>query len=133
MEIKLFVAREIQYFEYGIFSFNSSVYYLTCAFTLQTWAFSNPTRAFNLATHAFSVLTREFEPVTRRFEIVTCRFNIVTRGFQVVPHGFWWCRKNDLIRKIRLISKFTTSQPGSQTITIHIFLNISRSKGNRTF
>ena len=29
MKIKLSVAREIQYFELGIFSFNSYVYYLT--------------------------------------------------------------------------------------------------------
>ena len=38
--------------------------------------------------------------------------------------------KNDLIRKIRLISKFMTSEPGWQTIAIHILNNISRSKGN---
>ena len=30
-----------------------------------------------------------------------------------------------------LISKFITSQPGKQTITIHILPNISRSKGNQ--
>ena len=42
------------------------------------------------------------------------------------------CRKNGLIRKIRLISKFLTSQPGKQAITIHILPIISRSKGNRT-
>ena len=35
--------------------------------------------------------------------------------------------KNNLIRKIRLISKFMTSQPA-----INILLNISRSKGNHT-
>ena len=40
--------------------------------------------------------------------------------------------KRDLIRKIRLISKFMTSQPGKQTIKIHILLIISRSKGNQT-
>ena len=40
--------------------------------------------------------------------------------------------KNCLIRKTRLISKFMTSQPGSQTIAIHILPNISRSKGNQT-
>ena len=57
MKIKLFVAREIQYFELGIFSFNSYIYYLT--------------RAFNLATRAFSLLAREFELVTREFEPVT--------------------------------------------------------------
>ena len=33
-----------------------------------------------------------------------------------------------LIRKIRLLSKFNTSQPGWQTITIHKSSNISRSK-----
>ena len=71
MKIKLFVAREIQYFELGIFSFNSYVYYLTRGFIASTRAFSLPTRAFNLATRAFSVLTREFELVTRGFELVT--------------------------------------------------------------
>ena len=37
-----------------------------------------------------------------------------------------------MIRKIKLISKFITSQPGKQTIAIHILPNISRSKGNQT-
>ena len=55
--MKLFVAREIQYFELGIFSFNSYVYYLS--------------RAFNLLTRAFSLLTRGFELVTRGFELAT--------------------------------------------------------------
>ena len=32
---------------------------------------------------------------------------------------------------MRLISKFTTSQPGKQTIAIHILPDISRSKGNQ--
>ena len=45
---------------------------------------------------------------------------------------FWSGRKSGLIRKIRLISKFMTSQPGQQTITIHKSPNISQSKGNRT-
>ena len=40
--------------------------------------------------------------------------------------------KNDLIRKIRLILKFMTSQPGEQTTAINILPNISRSKGNQT-
>ena len=39
MKIKLFVAREIQYFELGIFSFNSYVYYLTRGFIASTRAF----------------------------------------------------------------------------------------------
>ena len=40
--------------------------------------------------------------------------------------------KNGLIRKIRLILKFLTSQPGQQTIAMHILPNISRSKSNQT-
>ena len=39
--------------------------------------------------------------------------------------------KNGLIRKIRLISKFMTSQLGKQTIAIDILHNISRSKDYR--
>ena len=40
--------------------------------------------------------------------------------------------QNGLIKKIRLISNLLTSQPGLQTIAIHILPNISRSKGNKT-
>ena len=39
--------------------------------------------------------------------------------------------KNGLIRKIRLILKFVTSQPGQQTIAINILANISRRKNNQ--
>ena len=72
MKIKIFVAHEIQYFEIGIFSFNSYVYYLTRGFIA-------PTRAFNLPTRAFSLLTRGFELVTRELELVTRGFELVTR------------------------------------------------------
>ena len=37
-----------------------------------------------------------------------------------------------MIRKIRLTSKFVTSQPGLETIAIHILSNMSQSKGNQT-
>ena len=84
MKIKFFVAREIQYFEIGIFSFNWYVYYLIRGFIAPTCAFNLPTRAFNLATRAFSLLTRGFELVTRRFELVTRGFELVTRGFELV-------------------------------------------------
>ena len=40
--------------------------------------------------------------------------------------------KNGLIRKISLILKFMTSQPGLQTIVIRILPNISQNKGNKT-
>ena len=65
MKIKPFVAREIQYFELGIFSFNSYVYCLTRPFNLLT-----------LLTREFELVTRGFELVTREFEIVTCRFEL---------------------------------------------------------
>ena len=41
-------------------------------------------------------------------------------------------QQNGLIRKIRFVSNFMTSQLGWQTIVIHIKTNISRSKGNQT-
>ena len=44
---------------------------------------------------------------------------------------FWSYIKNGLIRKISLVSKSMTSQPGQQTIAIHILFNISGSKGNQ--
>ena len=44
----------------------------------------------------------------------------------------WSCRKNGMIRKIRLTSKFMTSLLGLQTIAIHILTNISQSKSNQT-
>ena len=37
-----------------------------------------------------------------------------------------------MIGKIRLVSKFMMSQPGKQTIAIHIFPNILISKVNQT-
>ena len=40
-------------------------------------------------------------------------------------------QQKGLIRKIRLTSKFMTSQPGYQTI-VHLLPNISRSKDNKT-
>ena len=45
---------------------------------------------------------------------------------------FWSCRKNGLIRKIRLTSKSKMPQPGLETIAIHILPNISQSKSNQT-
>ena len=105
MKIKLSVARKIQYFEFGIFSYNSYVYDLTRgfiastrafnllirAFNYPTRAFSLPTRAFNLATRAFSVLTREFELVTHGFQLVTRGFELVTGNSQLVSPFSCFC------------------------------------------
>ena len=45
---------------------------------------------------------------------------------------FWSCRKNNLIRNIRLTLKLMMSQPDLQTIAIHILPNVSQSKSNQT-
>ena len=79
MKIKIFVAREIQYFEIGIFSFNSYVYYLTRGFIASTRAFNLLTRAFNLPTRAFNLPTRVFNLATRAFSLLTRGFELVTR------------------------------------------------------
>ena len=79
MKIKVFVTCEIQYFELGIFSFNSYVYYLSRGFIASTRAFNLPTRAFSLLTRGFELVTRGFEHVTRGFELVTRGFELVTR------------------------------------------------------
>ena len=97
MKIKLFVGREIQSFELGIFSFNSYFCYLIRGFIASTRAFnpapptrafSHATRDFNLATRAFSLATRAFSLLTRGFELVTRGFELVTRGFELITRGF---------------------------------------------
>ena len=45
---------------------------------------------------------------------------------------FLLMHNSGLIRKIRLISKFMTSQHGNKTILIHLLPDISKSKGNLT-
>ena len=47
-------------------------------------------------------------------------------------HKFLVIWKNDSIRKIKLTSKFMTSQPGLQTIAIQILSNTSQTKSNQT-
>ena len=42
--------------------------------------------------------------------------------------NFWSCRKNGLIEKIFLTSKFMTSQPGYQTITIQISREVKATR-----
>ena len=71
MKVKLFASHEIQYFELGIVSFSSYIYYVTGGFIASTRAFSLLSRAFNLPTPAFSLLTRAFSVRTREFELVT--------------------------------------------------------------
>ena len=69
MKIKPFVAREIQYFELGIFCFSSYVHHLTRGFIASARAFKLPTRAFNFVTRALNLATRAFSLQTREFEL----------------------------------------------------------------
>ena len=62
--------------------------------------------------------------------ILKARF--VLKLFKFLSRLFGYVGKNGLIKKIRLISKFMTSQPGLQTIARYILSNISQSKGNQT-
>ena len=55
-----------------------------------------------------------------------------SEDISVFVAAFWSCRENGLTRRIRLTSKCMASQPGLQTIVIHILLNISQSKSNQT-
>ena len=55
-----------------------------------------------------------------------------SRDISVFVMTFWSCRKNGLIRKIRLTPKFMTSQLGLQTIAIDTLPNISQSKQDQT-
>ena len=46
--------------------------------------------------------------------------------------AFWSWKKNNVIKNIRLTSKFVAPQPGKQKIPILILPNSSRGKGNQT-
>ena len=63
MKIKLATC-EVQYFELGIFSFDSYVYYLSRGFITST-------RGFNLLTRGFNLPTRSFNHATRTFSLLT--------------------------------------------------------------
>ena len=62
----------------------------------------------------------------------TLKALVVLKIFKFLSQLFDHVEKNGLIRKIRLIFKFMTSQSGKQAITIHILPNISKIKGNQT-
>ena len=54
-----------------------------------------------------------------------------SQGISIFVMTFWLCRKNNLIRNMRLTSKFMASQHEIQILAIHILPNISQSKGNQ--
>ena len=57
------------------------------------------------------------------FKMMKNTFYFILKALFVLIHvfvtTFWSCRKNDLIRKIRLTLRFMASQPDLQTIAIH--------------
>ena len=84
-KLKSFVSRRICYFELGIFSFYSYVYYLTrdciastCDLNLLTRAFDFQLVHLTCTSRFYSVLTREFKFIHRRFELVTCMSELIT-------------------------------------------------------
>ena len=62
------------------------------------------------------------------FFILCQKLFLFSRYLNFCPGFFGQVRKNGLIRKLRSISEFMTSQSGKQTIAIHILSNIPRSK-----
>ena len=60
----------------------------------------------------------------------TLKAIFVLNIFKFLPWPFGHV-ENSLIRRIELISKFMTSQPGKQTIAIQILPNISRTIGKQ--
>ena len=54
----------------------------------------------------------------------------VLKIFKILSSRLGHLEKNSSIRNIKFISKFMTSQPSYQTITMNIFPTISQSKDN---
>ena len=97
---------------------------MSCAFPLKSDSqLPNKIGAICLIESPFKIIKNVFYFILKALFVLKIFVFVTT---------FWSYRKNGLIRKMRLISKFMTSQPGSQTIAIHILPNISQSKGNQT-
>ena len=56
----------------------------------------------------------------------------VLKIVKILSRFFGYVEKNGLIRKIRLTTKFMTSQHGLKTVAINKLPKISQSKGNQT-
>ena len=72
----------------------------------------------------------------RQFLATESSVNMIKNAFCFTLKALFVLEKfkysNSVMRKIRLVSKFITSQSGKQTIAIHILTKISRRKGNQT-
>ena len=132
MKVKLFVARKIHYFELGVFSFYSYVYYLTRGFiastrpfNLLTRAFHPPTRAFGLPTPAFNLAIRVFSLLTRGSEFVTCGLELVTRRFEFVTRNSCFTSPRLFGRLFSRNAKKTSARPKYTPN----FCNVPQNKG----
>ena len=83
----------------------------------------------NLSSSAVAVRNcRTNNPVDTRSKLnVHLKSSFRSQDIKVFVTTFWSCRKNGLIRKIKLTSKFVTSQPGLQIITKYIYCPISHN------
>ena len=77
---------------------------------------------------AFSGL-RQFLTTERHLKLIKNAFYFTSEALFVLNFLSFLV---GLIRRTRLVSKFMTSQPGSQTIVTHKLLNSSRGKSNQT-
>ena len=81
---------------------------------------------------------KQFSVTESSLKMIKNAFYFISKAYLVLKILFSFCFeflvmcKNDLIRKIRLISKFIRSQPAKQAIALHIMPKISRSKDNWT-
>ena len=81
----------------------------------------------NLMKNAFYFILKVLF-VLKIFKFLSRLFGHVEKTAWLERQGMAYCSRP----WIRLISKSMTSQPGKQTITLHILPNISRSKDNHT-
>ena len=75
-----------------------------------------------------------FESPLKMMKNIFFYFTLKARFVLMIFKFLFWLlvmQKNALMRKLKLILKFMTSQPISQTIAICILTNISRTKGNQ--
>ena len=126
MKIKLFVAREFQYFELGIFSFNSYVYYLTRGFIAST-------RAFNLLTHAFNLPTRAFSLPTRAFNLTTRAFSLLTRGFELVTRVLLFHQKIKVSHERLLVKLLSRCGSMDKIISCHQLFLMKNIESKKVF
>ena len=86
---------------------------------------------------------RQFLPTASRLKMIENAFYFILKALLLSKYlnfclsllfdhvETWPDSKDKITSMIRLISKFMTSRPGKQTISIHILPNISRSKDNQ--